>query len=156
LTLLLLAGMVLSGDWARLFGRGEAHHVLIVDDSLSMAATTAAGAGFDRARHAAERLARQVGQENSPHRLTQPPDTVVADQTWNAEQDMFAQSVDPQRLAVEIERRLRDWRPTQLATGPLAVLEGIERLLAQGHAGEERTVHLVTDFRTHDWNNVPA
>lgn len=56
LTLLLLAGMVLSGDWARLFGRGEAHHVIIIDDSLSMAATSAA-AGFDRAKQAAERLA---------------------------------------------------------------------------------------------------
>lgn len=156
LTLLLLAGMVLSGDWARLFGRGEAHHVIIVDDSLSMAATSAAGAGFDRARQAAERLARQIAQENSPQRISLLPYTVVADQTWNAEQDLFGQSVDPQRLAAEIETRLRDWRPTQLATGPLAVLEGIERLLAQGHAGEERTVHLVTDFRTGDWNDVPA
>jgi hypothetical protein len=156
LTLLLLAGMVLSGDWARLFGRGEAHHVIIIDDSLSMAAASAAGSGFDRARQAAERLARQIAQENSPQRVTLLPYTVVADQTWNAEQDLFAKSVDPQRLAAEFETRLRDWRPTQLATAPLAVLEGVERLLAQGHAGEERTVHLVTDFRSGDWSNVPA
>ncbi len=156
LSLLLLAGMVLSGDWARLFGGGETHHLIVVDDSLSMTAEGPAGAGFDRAKQAVQRLARQIAQESSPQRITLLPYTVVADQTWNADEDWLAQAVDPQRLAADVQARLRDWRATQLATGPLAVLDGVERLLAQGRAGEERTVHLVTDFRAGDWQAAPA
>ncbi|MEX2187759.1 MAG: BatA and WFA domain-containing protein [Pirellulales bacterium] len=156
LSLLLLAGLVLSGDWARLFGGGEAHHLIVVDDTLSMSATGPAGAAFDRAKQAAQRLAGQIAQENSPQRITLLPYTVVADQTWNADEDWLAHTVDPQRLSADVEARLRDWRPTQLATAPLAVLDGVERLLAQGRAGEERTVHLVTDFRAADWRAAPA
>lgn len=155
LALVLLAGLVLSGDWARLFGQGEAHHLLIVDDSLSMTAQGAAGGAFDRAKEAACRLARQIAQENAPQRVTLLPWSVVADQTWNADDDWVAREVESQRLAADVEARLRDWQPTQIATPPLAVFEGIERLLSQGRAGEERTVHLVTDFRAGDWRNAP-
>jgi hypothetical protein len=156
LALLLLAGLVLSGDWARIFGQGEAHHLLVIDDTLSMSARGPAGAAFDRAKESARRLARQVAQENAPQRVTLLPYTVVADGSWNADEDWIARPVESPRLAAEVETRLRDWQPTQIATAPLAVLDGVERLLAQGRVGEERTLHIVTDFRTGDWQNVAA
>jgi hypothetical protein len=152
--LLLLAGLVLSGDWARLFGQGEAHHLLIIDDTPSMSAQGPAGSAFDRAKEATRRLARQIAQENAPQRVTLLPYTIVADGSWNAEEDWVARPVESTELSAKVETQLRDWQPTQIATAPLAVLDGVDRLLAQGRAGEERTLHIITDFRTGDWQNV--
>jgi hypothetical protein len=156
LVLLLLAGLVLSGDWAKLFGGGPAQHFILVDDSLSMSAQSPGGSAFDRARTAASQLAAQIAQENTPQRVTLLPYTTLADQTWDEKRDLLFAEVDPQTLGEAVSSHMSAWSATQLATAPLGVLEGLSRLLAQGEGAQERTVHLLTDFRTHDWLSAPA
>ncbi|MEX0585854.1 MAG: BatA domain-containing protein [Pirellulales bacterium] len=153
--LLMLSGMVLTGEWARLFATGQTHHVLLVDDSFSMTADAGGGSDFDRARRAAEQIAAQIARQDEPQQVTLLTFSEAAHRSWDPEKDLVKHSVgDAESFLATLREASERLEASQLAVGPLAALEGIESLVTGANADDSQVVHVLTDFRVKDWNEA--
>ena len=66
----MLAGPVLRDQWSRLFGGGKTHHVVLLDDSGSMADRWLETSAFARARDVTQNIVLRAARETDQHSLT--------------------------------------------------------------------------------------
>ena len=138
-------------ELGRLFGGGKTHHIVLLDDSFSMADRWADTSAFDQAKQVVERLGESLAQEPLAQTFTllrfsragrgkdgSPPDLLKA------------------QINTEFGKQLKDvlapMRPSQLAALPGAAIEAIEQLLGEAK-DEDRVVYLVSDFRANEWHD---
>ena len=60
----MLARLITFRQWSRLFGGQTVHHLVVLDDSLSMSDRAGGGGAFDRARQAVVQIAAQAAQQD--------------------------------------------------------------------------------------------
>ena len=138
-------------ELGRFFGGGKTQHIVLLDDSFSMADRWGDTSAFQEAKQVIQRLGQTLADEPLAQTFTllrfsragrgrdgSPPDLLKAQVTTE--------------FGRQLEDLLRPMHPSQLAAGPAPALEAIEQLLGEA-SDEDRVVYLVSDFRANEWND---
>ncbi|MCA9187203.1 MAG: BatA domain-containing protein [Pirellulaceae bacterium] len=161
----MLAKLVSQDRWSQWLGGQTTHHILVLDDSLSMSERLSTGTVFDLATQAitqlADNLSERPGQRVTLLRTSQ------AARAWQAVEsgedqmdaggaaglvaDLNAVYVDSD-FAETLEEKRRGFDITDLSYGPRAALQLVSSLIQQNE-DEQHVVYLVSDFRHLDWES---
>jgi len=147
LIVLLLARLVLDPSGMLLLRGATAHHVLILDDSLSMRDWDGRESVFDGAVTVLERMLSEGSYRPRAIRVTvltmsAPDRPLVTDRALD------------NALLQELIPRIRNIRCSYRAVSPVPALAAAENILS-ADGGVSPRVHVLTDFRKHDWNDRP-
>jgi len=146
--LALIARLILDPSQLALFRGTKAHHLVLLDDSGSMHDRWGESTAFGNAlevvkRVAAEGTRRPESQQFSLVLLSQPADP-----------DFLQRDVDEAFIG-ELETRLSNLKCTHRALDLATGLEAARDLFAQEKATVQY-LHVVSDFRDHDWTETRA
>ncbi|MEZ6059539.1 MAG: BatA domain-containing protein [Planctomycetaceae bacterium] len=147
LIMLLLARLMLNPSGMLLMRGATTHHVLILDDSLSMRERADDRTAFERAVEVLERMLSQGGSRPGSLRVTvltttQPDRPLVTDRALD------------NAMLQELIPRLRNQTCSFRAATPAAALQAAEEILS-ADAGVSPQVHVITDLRESDWTGRP-
>lgn len=123
------------------------HRIILLDDSLSMAAQSQGRSAYDRGRAFLEQLA---ANEVAPQ---DPPGTVsllrfsqaVSSGNWDV-QSLPVDQWSPERFTQAVPES-----PSLTAAGPLEALAACHALMADNASGDRHTVYIISDFRRRNW-----
>ncbi len=150
----MLAQLVTPNQWSNLLGTETTHHVILLDDSLSMADLEGGTEAFETARQAIGRIVslasnREGAQRFSLIRFSRADRAVQSQQDYRAVPDLLDQLLQG-AFEETLQQQGRKIEVTQLAVGPREALTLADQLLAdQPH--ERSVLHLMSDFRQYDW-----
>lgn len=147
LIVLLLARLVLDPSRLMMLRGARTHHVLIIDDSLSMREQVDDQTVFQQAVLTLERMLTQAGGSAGALQCTvlttsDPERPLVTDRPLN------------NALIQELNPRLSNLAPSWKAVTPEASLAAAYNILS-GDGGVSPQVHLFTDLRAADWTDQP-
>ena len=147
LIMFLIARLVLDPSQMMLLSGARTHHVLIIDDSLSMREAVENQTVFDQAIGTMERMLAQAGSGTAPLQctvitMTQPNRPLVTDRALN------------NTLVQELNPRLRNLNCSWKAASPVAALRAAQNILS-GDGGVAPQIHVFTDLRHSDWAEQP-
>ena len=145
---LMFARPVLKDEWLRMFTGGLTHHIVLLDDSYSMADRGGEESAFDVAKQALARLATAISQENSPQAVTLLRFS-RSQGNEGPQPDLLKQRVGV-KFAEEFLQQIEPLKPSEMAIGPLASLRAIEQLVDDSR-GDACIVYVFSDFREKDW-----
>ncbi|MCA9117816.1 MAG: BatA domain-containing protein, partial [Planctomycetaceae bacterium] len=127
-------------SFARFFGTEQpAHHIIVIDDSLSMSYRHEGETRFDRAREMARRIVSSAPQGHAFNliRLTgSGPRSVISRPSWQKNE-----------VLREIDRLEQAWGQAELAP----TLEEISRAVQQLPEMRRRQVYLISDLQRSTW-----
>jgi len=150
---LMVSQPLVRDQWGRLLGGAKTHHIVLLDDSFSMADRRGDSSAYERARSVVSRLAQQAAQRGGEAYFTVLRYSKAAELSVGGQPDVVRQRVDS-RFSAELQRLLASdefLEPAQAAAEPADALAAIERLPTSG-AGEDRVIYVVSDFRAAQWN----
>lgn len=147
LIMLLLARLALDPSSMLLMRGATTHHVLILDDTLSMRAIDGEKSTFQKAIDTLQRMTSQGGSQPKSQRITvltitQPDRPLVTDRTLDS------------ALMQELAPRLNNLTCSYKHASPVAALKAAEDILSSD-GGIAPQVHVITDLRKVDWENRP-
>lgn len=150
LAVLMLAGPVLMSQWGSLFGSGSVHHVLLVDDSFSMADRWNETSAWQEAKRAVHQILAQAKAKGGDQKVTllrfsQAALVPVGQAGDAAECKLDAQTID------ELNSLLEKLSVSETDAGPIEALQATRRM-PESAAGESRVVYLISDFRSRQWS----
>ena len=157
----MLAHLVTRNQWSMILGGSTTHHIVVLDDSMSMSEQTEVASPIQKAESVLERLTDRIadaewGQQMTIIRTSQAARLPDGD----AERDPLAaatQVADVFRLVVdgEFESKIAEirgnWEPTELSVRPNQALDLVSQLIATNDQ-ERPVVYLISDFRNEGWN----
>jgi hypothetical protein len=151
---LIVARPRLDGGLSKRLGDAVTHHIVLLDDSFSMSERFGDRGIFDRAKQAVEQIAVRALDESSAQTFTLLRAS-RAGAAGGAQPDLFAETVNSElvfrdRDDRKLNRLLETIEPSDFGSGPDACFKGLANLLKPNEA-EERIVYLISDFRSHDW-----
>ncbi len=149
---LLVAQPILQGSWGARLGSAKTHHVVLLDDSFSMADRTAESSVFHTAKSVVERIAASAASHATAASFTLLRFSRARDAERPARADLLAEAVDAEFLP-RLAELLRALAASQLASGPAEPLESLEQL-APASPDETRLLWLVSDFRERQWRDA--
>lgn len=149
LVVLMLAGPVLHSQWGRLLGRGATHHLILLDDSYSMADRWDETTALDQAKRVVSLLLDQAVQQAGSQKLTLLRFSQVKDLSAGAEPDISERALDRQ-LVDEVESLVGRLQVAESDAGPLEALQAAIGL-PEPTAEETRIVYVLSDFRSRQW-----
>lgn len=144
---LLIARLVLDPSRLLMLRGASMHHVLLLDDSLSMRDREGDAPVFRQALTTLENMLVEGSRQPGASRvtilsMTDPQRPIVSDRTLDG------------ALVQELLPRLRNLTCTWRAASPVDGLNTARDILAaDGSAAPQ--VHVITDLRASDWNNRP-
>jgi len=144
---LLIARLVLDPSRLLMLRGASMHHVLLLDDSLSMRDREGDAPVFRQALTTLENMLAEGSRQPGASRvtilsMTDPQRPIVSDRTLDG------------ALVQELLPRLRNLTCTWKAASPVDGLNAARDILAaDGSAAPQ--VHVITDLRASDWNNRP-
>ncbi|MCA9061531.1 MAG: BatA and WFA domain-containing protein [Planctomycetaceae bacterium] len=147
LFVLLLGRMILDPSRMLLLRGASIHHVVVIDDTLSMRDRDDDGIVFDRCIETIEQMLSRASGQSGSARLTvmlmsDPARPLVSDRRIDAQ------------LINELTPRLRNQRCSYRAATPVAAFSATRDLLS-GESGVAPQVHVITDLRASDWVGQP-
>lgn len=146
---MILAQPMLSSGWGAIFGGARTHHIVLLDDSLSMSERRGDTAAFDRAKEAISRLGADLARRGVPQTFTLLRFSKAGAPGRGAEPDLLEVIVSG-AFPARLDETLDGLMASQLAAGPLPALEAIDRISTPDDS-TRRVVYLVSDFRARDW-----
>lgn len=138
-------------ELGRFFGGGKTHHIVLLDDSFSMADRWSDTSAFDEAKRVVERLGESLAQEPLAQTFTLLRFSRAGRGQDGSPPDLLKAQVNTE-FGNQLKDLLRAMQPSQLAAAPGPALEAIEQLLGEAK-DEDRVVYLVSDFRANEWND---
>lgn len=144
---LLIAKLVLDPSRLLMLRGASMHHVIILDDSLSMRDREGDAAVFHQAMQTLENMLTEGSRQPGASRITllsmtDPRRPIVSDRTLDA---AFVQEILP---------RVRNLTCSWRAASPVDAINAAKDILAaDGSAAPQ--VHVLTDLRATDWNSRP-
>lgn len=148
---LLIAQPIGCNQLGGLLGGAKTQHVVLWDDSFSMADRWGNTSAFDEGRLVVERIADELARQPMGQSFT----LLRFSRAGQGGQSSSRADFLREKVTSDFGRRLREltrpMRPSQLAVGPEAALEDVEKLVAQ-EADEDRVVYVVSDFRAKQWS----
>ncbi len=151
LVVLMLAGPVLRSEWGRLLGQGTTHHLLLLDDSYSMADRWGQTTALKEAKRVVSMLADQGASRTDQQKLTLLRFSQSEHLSAGAGPDLDDRSLDRQ-LADEVQLLLSKLQVAESNAGPLEAIQAALSL-PEPDEDETRIVYLISDFRSHQWEN---
>lgn len=147
LVMFLLARFVLNSTDLWLLKGASSHHVLILDDSLSMRQKVDDQTVFDQGIDALELLLSQDGGRTGSLQISilttsSPERPITSDRKLDG------------ALVQELIPRLRNLKCSYQATSMVPALEAAENILS-ADSGVSPAVHIITDLRNSDWQQQP-
>jgi len=149
LVVFMLAGPILRSSWGRLLGQGTTHHLILLDDSYSMADRWGQTHALKEAKRVVSQLVDQAMARSEPQKLTLLRFSQTAHLSAGAEFDLGDRSLDRQ-LADEIESLLGKLQVSETDAGPLEAIQAALGL-PEPTEDEARIVTIISDFRNHQW-----
>ena len=144
---LLIARLVLDPSRLLMLHGASMHHVVLLDDSLSMRDREGDAAVFQKALTTLETMLAEGSRQPGASRVTilsmkDPRRPIVSDRVLDG------------ALVQELLPRLRNLQCTWRAASPVdALIAAKDILAADGSASPQ--VHVITDLRASDWNSRP-
>lgn len=144
---LLIAKLVLDPSRLLMLRGASMHHVVILDDSLSMRDREGDATVFHQALQTLENMLAEGSRQPGTSRITllsttDPGRPIVSDRTLDA---AFVQEILP---------RLRNLTCSWRASSPVDAINAARDILA-ADGGAAPQVHVLTDLRATDWNGRP-
>jgi len=144
---LLIAKLVLDPSRLLMLRGASMHHVVILDDSLSMRDREGDATVFHQALQTLENMLSEGSRQPGMSRITllsttDPSRPIVSDRTLDA---AFVQEILP---------RLRNLTCSWRAASPVDAINAARDILA-ADGGAAPQVHVLTDLRAADWNSRP-
>ncbi len=154
--LLMLAQPVLRSTWNTLLGGSQTHHVVLLDDSYSMADQSGPARAFAQATGFLAQLVDKCEQDTGRHRISLIRFSAAAPERGSRPQvfDLLEEEVTPD-VRSRLETLVAELRTSQTDMGPLAALDEVRRL-DPPQSDERRRVYLVSDFRRKDWSEATS
>lgn len=146
----MVAQPIVRNEWGELFGGAQTHHVVLLDDSFSMADRDGNTSAFERAKQVVQRLAEQAGQQGSSHSFSLIRFSSAAYPALGGQQEIVQQPINGD-LLVQLEKQLGNLQPSETAASAVSALEATRNLPSKSE-DENRLVYIVSDFRRNDWN----
>jgi hypothetical protein len=146
---LLVAQPIGCNRLGRFLGGRKTQHIVLLDDSFSMADRWANTSAFDEAKKVIERIGDEISRQPMGQSFTLLRFSRAGRAADGSPADFFQERVGSdfgQRLA----DRLRSLRPSQRAVGPEAALRAADGWIDK-EKDEDRVLYLVSDFRANDW-----
>jgi hypothetical protein len=138
-------------QWTALLGETKTHHIVLLDDSFSMADRWANTSAFDQAKEVVLRLADQAARQDNAQAFTILRFSQAGTGGRSTQPDMLEEP-----LTVGFKDRLAKLldavHVSQTAAGPDEALEAIDRL-ANKRDFEDRVLYVVSDFRANQWDD---
>lgn len=145
----MLAGPVVRSTWAGLFGRGVTHHLILLDDSYSMADHWEETSAFDQAKQVISAVLEQARGKSENQLVTLLRFSEARQLAAGAGPEIDRRPLDAE-LMTELERTLGQMAPSETDAGPVEGLQAATRL-PESTDGETRIAYLITDFRRPQW-----
>jgi hypothetical protein len=149
LAVFMLAGPVIRSGWAGLFGRGVTHHLILLDDSYSMADRWEESSALDEAKRAVSRILDQARAQQGNQVVTLLRFSEAKTLAAGAGPEIDRRPLDAEFMS-ELERFLGNLEPSESDSGPIEALQASNRL-PDPTLDETRIAYLVTDFRRASW-----
>jgi hypothetical protein len=160
----LLARIELPREWLGA-GEGEVtHHIVLLDDSYSMADRAEGASAFDRAQRAVQDIAMRVADSDAPQKFTlirfSRASRTLAQATPTAEGEAGAAPLVADISGVEIHPELtstledvfRGMDISDLSIGPAPSLKAVKEILDSSE-DSHHVLYVVSDFRDKEWSN---
>ncbi len=147
----MLAGPILSDQWSELFGGGKAHHVILLDDSGSMAERWESTTAFTRAKQVVRRLAERANKGEAGHRLS----LLRFSDAAAGQPAVFARELVSQDFLMQLEWELSKLDSLPLSIGPIEAIQSVGRSITT-ESDEKLVVYVVSDFRKPQWQGATA
>ena len=151
---LMVAQPMVRNQWGSIFGGTRTHHIVLLDDSFSMADRWADTSAFEQAKEVIGRLAGQASRQDSPQMFSILRFSRAAGAGRDAQPDMLEQPLDAD-FSAQLEKALGALDVSETAAEPNVALEAIERFPPKPD-DEDRVVYLVSDFRAKEWKEPAA
>ena len=148
---LMLSQPLLRNEWSQVFGDGETHHIILIDDSYSMSDQGSNKSAFDQAKSVFLRLASEAAQQSTPQRMT----VLRFSQTTSdgTHPDLTFERLDTQSV-LELEKRVEEWTVSHTSAEPDAAIESLDSLTRSTDTAR-RVVYVLSDFRERQWADRP-
>ena len=147
----MMARPMLEDEWSRLFGGGDTHHVILLDDSGSMTDQGPDGSAFDQARKIVANVVARAAQQTTQHSLTFVRFSRAASEE---RPEILHEPIDREFLA-DFEQLKSKLKSTQLALDPLKAIDVMERAV-EPDKDENLVVYVVSDLRSEQWQDATA
>lgn len=145
LVVALIARLIIDPNQLSLFQGAKSHHVVILDDTVSMQDRTADGTLFDDAKDVVRRIvaegAKTPGSQIFTLSLMSAPEKTLSGLSETDIND---------ELLIELTERMEVLSATFQAADPAKALEVAQERLAEDRSAV-RHVHVISDFRTSNW-----
>jgi len=148
---LILAQPQLRNRLGLWFGGTKTHHVVLADDSFSMAERWAGTSAFAEAKAVIQRIGVEAARQVQPQTFTLLRFSRAGRTGRGTQPDLWEEPVTTD-FGDRLKERLSSVEVSQTAATPLTVLEAVDRLL-EDSSGEQRIVYLVSDFRLRQWDD---
>lgn len=150
LAVLMLAGPVIRSGWASLFGSGVTHHLILLDDSYSMADHWDETTALDEAKRVVVRVLDQARGRSDQQLVTLMRFSEAKNLAAGSTSEFDRRPLDNESLT-NLEPFLTKLEPSESNAGPVEALQAAARL-PEPTAGETRIAYLISDFRRPQWN----
>jgi aerotolerance regulator-like protein len=151
LIVLIAAGPTLRERIGSFFGGVRIDHIILLDDSFSMAQRNETGTAFDQAKKVIRQIARRSATGVRPQTFTLIKFSACPNDAL-PKSDIDHLTVDSQ-FDKRIADALEQLNVGQTATGPLVSLDAINRLPEKA-ADSNRIVYMLSDFRKKDYAEI--
>ncbi|WP_417738704.1 BatA domain-containing protein [Rosistilla oblonga] len=151
----MLAGWAGRAGWLDALGGQTNHHIVLLDDSLSMSDQSGGGSAYRRALSALQALGERLAIADGTHQLTvirtSRAELVVGagSKAGDAAADLSAQTVGAENRALD---RLMATSPSSLAGGMGQAVE-LAAGLAEATSADRTILYVLSDLRQHDWES---
>jgi hypothetical protein len=150
LVVFMLAGPVVRSGWASLFGRGVTHHLILLDDSYSMADRWDETSALEEAKRAVSQIVEQARGRSDNQIVTLLRFSEAKRLAAGAGPELDGRPLDPELIA-DLEKLLGRLEPSESDAGPVEALQAATRL-PEPAVDETRIAYLITDFRRPQWD----
>jgi len=145
---LIVSQAVLPSEWTELLGGSSTHHVVLLDDSFSMADRQGDTMAFDRAKQAIRDLGTRLAGEKSSQEFT-----LLTFSLADTKRPLLAQEGVDSDFQGRLAEVLDGLVVSHTSAGPVAAVEAIDRLPSKKE-DETRIVYVISDFRAAQWQDA--
>ncbi|HQU42742.1 MAG: hypothetical protein B7Z73_02920 [Planctomycetia bacterium 21-64-5] len=149
---LLVAQPIGCNQLGRFLGGRKTQHIVLLDDSFSMADRWANTSAFDEAKKVIQRIGDELSRQPMAQTFTLLRFSRAGRAADGTPADFYEERVTSD-FGQRLSDRLASMRPSQRAVSPDAALRAADGWIDK-EKDEDRVVYLVSDFRNHDWQEA--
>lgn len=146
---LLIAQPIGCNRLSRLLGGRKTQHIVLLDDSFSMADRWANTSAFDEAKKVIERIGDELSRQPMSQTFTLLRFSRAGRAADGTPADFYDERVTSD-FGQRLKDRLRSMRSSQRAVGPDAALRAADGWIDK-QKDEDRVLYVVSDFRMNEW-----